>query len=401
MTFMKILIISFFNSSNLGDCVLSNSLYEHFAGNYICEKISYALNPFQYTDMNEVKDIICSGNAHIKSRIIDYLSKLHLLPVIYFYYKHKELFPIEIKERVKRLIEDSELIIIGGGNMVFDLFPTTLSAARLDYYIKMAKKLKKKVFVCSVGIGPFSNKKQIKSCIDVLEKADYLSFRDSYSEELFRKNSDRIKNVVLSADPAFWKIDGKLHFLFNGSIAVNIIDPKLFTKDVQSIEKISKNYRDLIHRIAEKFSNKKIIIFTTERRDMEFAKKIFEETESDNISFQPISAINSLYELYEKTFVVIGSRMHSVITAFSYGVPVIGLSWQEKMNSLFQLLELENYLYDIKNLDINRVVKSMINLYEKEQSGNMEREFQSRFSKIQKLLEQNDKIADELLKNEI
>lgn len=56
-------------------------------------------------------------------------------------------------------LEETDLLIIGGGNAIFDLSPATLSAQRFDQVVTLANKHHTKIFVSSIGIGPFCTKK--------------------------------------------------------------------------------------------------------------------------------------------------------------------------------------------------------------------------------------------------
>lgn len=50
--------------------------------------------------------------------------------------------------------------------------------------------------------------------------------------------------------------------------------------------------------------------------------------------------------------------MHSMILALTQYVPIIGLSWQKKVDSLFQMIGMEDYVYDIKDVDSDTIIET-------------------------------------------
>jgi len=64
-----------------------------------------------------------------------------------------------------------------------------------------------------------------------------------------------------------------------------------------------------------------------------------------------VHGMEDLLRVYSKTKVVIGSRMHSMIIAMTQGIPVIGLCWQAKIKSLFDMLEINEFLFEIEKFE--------------------------------------------------
>lgn len=63
-----------------------------------------------------------------------------------------------------------------------------------------------------------------------------------------------------------------------------------------------------------------------------------------------------LLELYQGLSLIIGTRMHSMIVAVSQFVPIIGLSWQQKVVEMFKNLEMEEDVLPIEELPEKRVL---------------------------------------------
>lgn len=351
---LNTVIVSFFNSSNLGDCVLSNSLYKYYKDlGYNCDKVSYALNPFEFMDVNNIKEIKLKKNSGKKDKIINLLSNINLSSIIYKYYEYKEYLNVNDKIKFEKLVIDSDFVVIGGGNMVFDLTNKTLSSAKLNYFIELVHKKNKKVYINSIGIGPFYNNKQLKSCIKTLNKADVVTFRDKGSLDLYKKNS-KIENYYLSSDPAFLLEDkNKKSLPSRENISINIIDPLNFTQDDKIINLIKYSYIDLIKKVSKMWP--KVILFSTEVRDKQFIKEIYKKISLENVEYSDVKGIDDLMNIYTNTRILIGSRMHSIIIATTQKIPVIGINWQEKVKNLFDLMNKQENVFDIENIDPSKM----------------------------------------------
>lgn len=355
----KALIISYFKSSNFGDCILSNQMFEFFNGFLTCKKINYSLSPFEYSNLNKIQEIENNSNAKLKTRILKFLSMLCLNKVIYFFYKHKQYLSKKDKQKVNALIRDVDIVIIGGGNMLFDLENNSLSAGRLNYFINMIRKQKKLIVICSIGFGPFQNISQLKTASKALYKADIVSFRDKNSRQLYIHtlgSNRKIDNSFLSSDPAFLLPNKFAVDVEKKYIGINLIDPMLFTHQTDIICHIKKLYYDIIMKTLN--YGYYVIVFSTELRDCKFMEEVCSDFQSDMLNLCCPSSLKELLEIYKKTKIVIGTRMHSMILALTQYVPIIGLSWQKKVDSLFQMIGMEDYVYDIKDVDSDTIIET-------------------------------------------
>ena len=268
---------------------------------------------------------------------------------MYKIYSSKEYIADDKKAYVEECIKNSDFVVIGGGNMVFDIFSYSLSAARLNYFVELVKKYNKKLLILSIGIGPFCNKKQLRNCIEVLEKSDFLTFRDAKSVELYKQNklSNKFDNLdLLSSDPAFnlkLTTDNKE----KKYILLNVINPNLIYDNEEKVQTVTDMYLKLIEKVSKKH---KLIVFSTEQMDVEYINLLKSERDFE---FVQINSFDSLIDLYSSCLCLIGTRMHSLIIALTQNIPVYGLIWQDKVRALFEMMDLIELTQVLDGIDVD------------------------------------------------
>lgn len=351
---MVVSLVSFFNTSNIGDLLISKSLMNTV-------KKYDNVEPFDYLGANEISKKIYIGdkqstenlspkkNESIKKLLHKTIYKFRLEKLILF--KHAYLSKTNVP-KFEKTIANSSALVIGGGNMIFDLIPSSLSAARFDYYVETAKKHNKQIFAISIGIGPFQNNYQKKKAVQSLSKCDYITFRDEKSYNIFRSENRDYKNASVVADPVFFTENALDTYQNSDSIGVNVINPNLFPNG-QSYQATINNYALLIDELFQR-TKRKIIIFNTENKDFQACKDVYNKCSTKNsISIKEVKSEDDLYEIYSQTNLIIGTRMHSLITAFSQNVPIVGLSWQQKVDAMFEMIEDTDSVFKLFEIDSN------------------------------------------------
>ena len=147
-----------------------------------------------------------------------------------------------------------------------------------------------------------------------------------------------------AADPAFW-IPETYHVARNeksNTIGINVISPDIFLRYGGKLqpEDVKEAYIVLINRLKEK--NFKWQIFTNGMQvDNIFALEIAKicNAKEDEIHI-PKSDIE-LASMEANYMAVFGSRLHSMICAYSLGVPIAGFIWDEKITHFAEMAKLE------------------------------------------------------------
>ena len=352
----KCILVSYFNSNNIGDTLIANTLYKDVVScGYEVYKCSYE-GSFIIQEHIGGKTGGNSALLLVKSLIhnllsFKYVNKMYNIII-------KKLFWIEFTRRIKKC----DVFIIGGGNMIMDLSPETNAASHFRQYIDIAKKNQKMVIVLAIGIGPFQTPHQEESTIEILNKCDYVTYRD---EESFCIGSRRISSTkhFISADPVF--VIPKVETAQQKDkriIGIGVINTLLFDKSIDRYNYIMQGYVELIKALVSE--NYNIVVFSTEKADYNMVEDVVRICDDNRVSRVDIQSQIELFELYSnKLSFLISARMHSLIIAFTQYIPIVGLSWQRKVNSMFRIINMKESCFSIDCIKEN--IENILDIVDK------------------------------------
>ena len=358
---MKATLVSFIDSSNIGDRLIAETLSEQLLTGIEIKKYSYKLIEESQVKIN--KNLVRRSKPH--DIYYKYFRQLPLIKNVVSKGKwirsRRRMYDSEDVQRFEAALQQSDFLMIGGGNAIFDLSPATLSAQRFDQVVSLAKQHQLPIFVSSIGIGPFSTKKQQNAAIATLKKCDFVSFRDKRSLE-YLKNAGH-PAAYASVDPVFLLPEVetfeqlKAQKKLQQRIGICVIDYRITGCSRKDYLNYLKDMKNLIHDLAA--AKKEIMLFSSEVQDYETIETLYVEFLKDpqvNVVF--VKEKEDLLALYQSLNLVIGTRMHSMIVAVSQFVPIIGLSWQQKVVEMFKNLGIEEDVLAIADLSKKREILS-------------------------------------------
>ena len=358
---MKATLVSFIDSSNIGDRLIAETLSEQLLTGIEIKKYSYKLIEESQVKIN--KNLVRRSKPH--DIYYKYFRQLPLIKNVVSKGKwirsRRRMYNSEDIQRFEAALQQSDFLMIGGGNAIFDLSPATLSAQCFDQVVSLAKQHQLPIFVSSIGIGPFSTKKQQNAAIATLKKCDFVSFRDKRSLE-YLKNAGH-PAAYASVDPVFLLPEVetfeqlKAQKKLQQRIGICVIDYRITGCSRKDYLNYLKDMKNLIHDLAA--AKKEIILFSSEVQDYETIETLYVEFLKDpqvNVVF--VKEKEDLLALYQSLNLVIGTRMHSMIVAVSQFVPIIGLSWQQKVVEMFKNLGIEEDVLAIADLSKKREILS-------------------------------------------
>lgn len=244
--------------------------------------------------------------------------------------------------KVWRVLGKSRLLISGGGSLLQD----KTSKRSLSYYawvIRAAGMQKTKTAVLANGIGPISYPFNKRLTAKVVSCADEVSVRDSDSRNELIRIGVQPDKIRVSADPAFLirpaddeavaKTMAKLG-VTGGFFAVSVRPLGKPEEDSAENECVIREIAAACEEITEKYGLTPVIIPMQEVQDGKICESLYGRLKSRGaVMYRPANA-PELIGVLKHAEMVMSMRLHLVIFASSAGVPVIGLSYDPKVNSM-------------------------------------------------------------------
>ena len=256
--------------------------------------------------------------------------------------------------RIRREMKHARLLISGGGSLLQD-GTSKKSLFYYTYIMRMAKRFGLKVMLYANGLGPLIAESSRQVASDVITDADYVSLRENASLILARE-LDVKGELHVTADPAFllevspelW-IDymtvreglGERYFI------VSIKDGNNFDGARTGRDTVTTMARD-IRKLAEKYSLMPVFVPMYPDRDTVITKKLAHEVGCGKV-IEGLTACE-LCGLMKRAELVIGTRLHMLIFAASMAVPMLGITYDPKIDAFLDYIGESERMLDISSL---------------------------------------------------
>lgn len=269
-----------------------------------------------------------------------------------------------------RELRGAKLLISGGGT----LFQDGTSRRSLWYYagiIALARKTGTKVYVYANGIGPIADAKNRKLTAKRIGGADFVSVRDPDSRDELIRLGVKEEKVEVTADPAFLTVPYTGERLERALLKRGLSSDAAFFavslrrcegKLAQMIdeERLTEETARACAEIAKKYGLRPVLIPMQPQNDDEICRRTAERIERlypcDALCVTPGDA-PELVGLLSRARFVIGMRLHMLIFSGCARVPVVGLSYDPKIDSIMKRLE-QPYVLSVTELRAEDIVRS-------------------------------------------
>ena len=241
--------------------------------------------------------------------------------------------------KLHSLLNKCNLFVSGGGTLIQDV-TSTRSLLFYLYTLEAAKKRGVNVEMYGCGIGPVSSAKNRERTAKVLnECADIIVLRDSVSAELLSEIGVNKPEIILAADPA---------------VSLSPVDPYIVNKAFAKIG-IPKDSKKIIFCIRpwDGFTDYSPIVKAAEYaysryglislflpmeypRDVNIGSELVSMIKTPAYASREHHPIEELRGMLAEAELVIGMRLHSLIFAASSGTPIVGLSYDVKVDSFIK-----------------------------------------------------------------
>jgi polysaccharide pyruvyl transferase CsaB len=268
---------------------------------------------------------------------------------------------------VQRAIKKSRALVFGGGTLLQD----STSSRSLWYYlwlIKTARRYNKKAMLYASGIGPLLDKANQKRVKRAAEYINLATIRDEESYDyLINLGIDKSK-VYFTADEAVTIKD-----YYNHTDISRVSDFREFIKEKYIAVSIRK-WRGLGSEFFEKFA---AAVDSICREHNLIPVYIVMRPEEDRAVSQKLASLNSrayvadtngdigkILSVMKSAEAVVAMRLHALIFAAAFGVPMIGVSYDPKVRSFMEMVYGSgNYTAELDGFNKDALVGKFRSLY--------------------------------------
>ena len=262
--------------------------------------------------------------------------------------------------KVKKAIKKSKALVFGGGTLLQD----STSGRSFGYYawlLKTAQKLNKKTILYANGIGPLYDKKNKKQTENLMRKITLATIRDEESYDYLNKMELNKDKIYLTSDEALtvkqnkhlsaYKKDFK-EYIKGEYIVVSVrkwkyLDADFFGKFSAAIDIICReNHLIPVYIVMHPKIDRKI----SEHLSTLNGKAYLADVGGD---------IEKILSIVRSAEAVISIRLHALIFAAAFDIPMIGISSNDpKVKSFMRdLFDNDDYTVGLKDFSKDRLTE--------------------------------------------
>ncbi|SFD86249.1 Polysaccharide pyruvyl transferase family protein WcaK [Lentibacillus persicus] len=269
----------------------------------------------------------------------------------------------------KPIIKKLDLLIIGGGGILMDLYKN--GPIIIGMYGWLARLTKTPVVIYGAGAGPissFAGKQILKSLGNM---AKLVTVRDPKSKDLLQSIGVKEPIYVIS-DPAFYVKPPNETEEKKEGFQIGVTAVPFYNKSYWPVED-RKKYTDYINGMAHNLDSllhanpsAGVNFFSTKHPfDTEVTKDIKELMVYKDRCTLVDQGINyrEILNLVNKQDLVIGTRLHSLILSLVAHTPIIAVAYHHKVQDFMDMIDCSEFVLPIDRL--NQRDDLFLNLYHK------------------------------------
>jgi polysaccharide pyruvyl transferase CsaB len=319
--------------------------------------------------------------------------------------RNVETVEVEQFDRVTAKIRQVDAVIVGGGGILQEYSGWSPQnevgklARGMNYYgqvVNLAYKLGKPLYFYGIGIGPFFTSQGKQYAIDLLCKAQAITVRDEKSDQFLEKHLSGTR-YRMTDDPALnlesipaqqSKLLLQREGVPNGKPLVGIcLRPWFFqtNEKEQLMRRIAKAANTIVQQEG---AHLLLLPFSRYRGDQLMMKEL-----TGRLNANTYTLLEKAYEpkmmkgICGQLSLMIGMRLHSLILAASMGVPVIGLTYDDKVTQFVKRIQDDNAIISYNHLRPQLIVDISEKLLHV--SPSWKKSFQSRINQLKHEESQN------------
>lgn len=240
----------------------------------------------------------------------------------------------------------ARLFIYGGGNIIQD----STSSRSILFYLGiawLAKKLGLKVMFYANGIGPINKNRNTEFSRKILNMSDVITVREKISFDELKKMGITRPKVILTADAALAvNVDSTINtddIFINEGIPLNASYAGFSVRKCPGCDKHQQaKYEQIIAEAADYVYNKynllPVFIPMQYHADIVTIQNIISKMKTRGYVISYNHSVSETFEIVRKMSIMIGMRLHALIFAAYMNVPLIGISYQPKVEGFLEYI---------------------------------------------------------------
>jgi polysaccharide pyruvyl transferase CsaB len=280
--------------------------------------------------------------------------------------------------QIIRTIRKSDGVISGGGSLLQDM----TGRMTIPYYlgiVKIAQWLKKPTFIYSQGVGPIRIKLYYPFIRHIYNRCAYITLRDGESKTFLQSIGVKHPHMEVVSDPVVGLVTEQVPPGFvNRQIALSEAQDEQNTPIIGVSVRFWRQDRDDLHQIAHAL---RLIVeqshvqlrflpfqMPADLKASQYVIDLLGETYRNRITLLT-DAIHPQDMLSEvgQCDLVIGVRLHSLIYAANYAIPMVGISYDPKIDQFLHQLQM-TATAQTDHIDPHKVAEEAIQLLENKQT---------------------------------
>ena len=231
--------------------------------------------------------------------------------------------------RIAGVMKRTKLFAYGGGSILQD----STSTRSLIYYtnmLKLAKWRGLKLMIYANGIGPISQVSNQRRAKEALALCDYVSLREPHSQQELAK-LDVHTDAPVTIDPAFNLLPSD-----NLPPGVNLDTSHSYMG--VNLRQWKHNAPDLVKQVAQAIQATHAqqgvipVYIPMDQQDYAIIHQVIKAANTPHLLLPAIYDVAQTMAIIKRTQLVLSMRLHTLVYAVSVGVPVMGLSYDPKID---------------------------------------------------------------------
>lgn len=357
-----IVLVGLLHDTNLGDPAIFQ-ITQHSIQEY-CQRHRIRVT-FGYIDIGEYKvpryHCLALNSSYEKVR-----NRLWLLLLKRSFTKYDRVKLACLRTIRKR----STAVIFVGGSMIKYKQQKYLHRM-IDIVLSRADRMEVPVMFSGVGVEGYDDNSEIcermkaslnRKCVKVITvRDDIKTLQTSYLRTNSRIKTAKVSDAACSLKNLYTPAARE-----GNTVGLGVIRGDIFAEydGCISADDLLKLYVDIYLQIIK--NGKKCLIFTNGMsKDQRFAERLASELSSRGMNIEETlcprpQTVAELVSIITRCEAVIATRLHAGIIAYAYGIPFVGLVWNQKQRFFGESIGLPDRFFDVTEFNAGKIVKKLL-----------------------------------------